>query len=50
MQLELGLYKQTVKPGDGFGDADGGRGAGGKRVSSVCLFVQPVCCSALCSL
>lgn len=50
MQLELGLYKQTVKPGDGFGEADGGRGAGGKRVSAVCLFVQPVCCSALCSL
>lgn len=50
MQLELGLYKQTVKPGDGVGEADGGRGAGGKRASAVCLFVQPICCSPLYSL
>lgn len=50
MQLELSLYKQTVKPGEGFGKADGGRGVCKKRVSAVCLFVQPVCCCALCSL
>lgn len=49
MQLELGLCKQTGKPSNGFAEADGGRGAGEKRVSAVCLFVQPVCCSALCS-
>lgn len=43
MQLELSLYKQTVKPGEGFGKADGGRGVCKKTVSAVCLFVQPVC-------